>query len=313
MGWEFTDDRGITLRRIGRPERVAAYVRAGAALWDLGVRPVGVYGSGHDGDEPDRAKSGALADVPYLGAGKALDDGAIRSVRPDIVVDVTYDREKPYAVTEAAAKRAGAPVLALAVGADTSLPNILARFAQLSVALGGEPAGGEGELAAAEDAVRSAASAPLKVLALSAAGARQVHLARPGTWPELRHLAELGVEFVEPGAGGANWATTTWEHAVGLAPDLVLADARANAVPAGSWTPCPPGTPSPRPRPWSPGTRNCRAAPTRTPLSYGRWRTRLRCWGPRGEFRVPHMTSVIRESRRPTLPGGARLPPRWVT
>ncbi|MGX1912342.1 ABC transporter substrate-binding protein [Streptomyces phaeochromogenes] len=246
MGWEFTDDRGITLRRIGRPERVAAYVRAGAALWDLGVRPVGVYGSGHDGDEPDRAKSGALADVPYLGAGKALDDGAIlpqpsaggtpislRSVRPDIVVDVTYDREKPYAVTEAVAKRAGAPVLALAVGGDTSLPDILARFAQLSVALGGEPAGGEGELAAAEDAVRSAASAPLKVLALSAAGARQVHLARPGTWPELRHLVELGVEFVEPGAGGANWATTTWEHAVGLAPDLVLADARANAVPAG--------------------------------------------------------------------------------
>ncbi|GHH49991.1 ABC transporter substrate-binding protein [Streptomyces umbrinus] len=233
MGWEFTDDRGITLRRIGRPERVAAYVRAGAALWDLGVRPVGVYGSGHDGDEPDRAKSGALADVPYLGAGKGLDDGAIRSVRPDIVVDVTYDRDKPYAVTEAAAKRAGAPVLALAVGGDTSLPNILARFDQLAVALGGEPAGGDSELAAAEDAVRSAASVPLKVLALSAAGARQVHLARPGTWPELRHLAELGVELVEPGDGGANWATTTWERALGLAPDLVLADARANAVPAG--------------------------------------------------------------------------------
>ena len=60
-----------------------------------------------------------------------------------------------------------------------------------------------------------------------------MHLARPGTWPELRHLAELGVELVDPGNGGANWATTAWEHAVGLVPDLVLADARANAVPAG--------------------------------------------------------------------------------
>jgi iron complex transport system substrate-binding protein len=162
MGWEFTDDRGITLRRIGRPERVAAYVRAGAALWDLGVRPVGVYGSGHDGDRPDRAKSGAvgpdlasgaLTDVPYLGAGKALDDGtavpgpatagtpvSLRSLQPDLIVDVIYDREKPYAVTEAAAKRAGAPVLALAVGGDTSLPGILARFAELAVVLGGGPA-----------------------------------------------------------------------------------------------------------------------------------------------------------------------------
>ena len=136
MGWEFTDDRGNTVRTAGRPERVPAYVRAGAALWDLGVRPVAVYGSGHDGDEPDRAKSGSLADVPYLGAGAALDDSAIRSVRPDLVLDVTHDRAEPYAVTEVAVKRAGAPVLALAVGADTSLPRILVRFAELAAALG---------------------------------------------------------------------------------------------------------------------------------------------------------------------------------
>ncbi|MFE7033043.1 ABC transporter substrate-binding protein [Streptomyces sp. NPDC057621] len=236
MGWEFTDDRGITVRLTGRPERVAAYVRAGAGLWDLGVRPVAVYGSGHDGDEPDRAKSGSLADVPYLGAGRTLDHATLGSVRPDLVVDVTYDGKKPYAVTEPAAARAGAPVLALAVGADTSLPRILARFTELAEALGGEPAGHEDELAAAEDLVRSAvrpkAAVPLKVLALSAAGPGQVHLARPGAWPELRHLAELGVELIEPGEGGANWATTTWERAVELAPDLVLADVRGNAAPA---------------------------------------------------------------------------------
>ncbi|WAU86594.1 ABC transporter substrate-binding protein [Streptomyces sp. Qhu-G9] len=245
MGWEFTDDRGITVRRAGRPERVAAYVRAGAALRDLGARPVGVHGSGHDrDDEPDRVTSGSLAEVPYLGTGEGLDDpaalhrpsaegtpGSLRSVRPDLVVDVTYDGEKPYAVTEAAAGRAGAPVVALAVGGDTPLPRILARFAELARSLGGEQADGEDELAAAEEAVRSVVPVPLKVLALSAAGPGQVHLARPRAWSELRHLAELGVEFADPGAGGANWATTTWEHAVGLAPDLVLADARANATP----------------------------------------------------------------------------------
>ncbi|PSM39596.1 ABC transporter substrate-binding protein [Streptomyces dioscori] len=234
MGWEFTDDRGVTVRLAGRPERVAAYVRAGAGLWDLGVRPVAVYGSGHDGDEPDRAKSGFLADVPYLGAGRTLDHATLGSVRPDLVVDVTYDGKQPYAVTEPAAGRAGAPVLALAVGADTSLPRILARFAELADALGGEPAGHGRELAAAQDAVRSAvrAEVPAKVLALSAAGPGQAHLARPRAWPELRHLAGLGVEFIEPGEGGANWATTPWERAVELAPDLVLADVRANAAPA---------------------------------------------------------------------------------
>ncbi|MGN9814027.1 ABC transporter substrate-binding protein [Streptomyces sp. SD11] len=231
MGWDFTDDRGITVRLAAPPERVAAYVRAGAGLWDLGVRPVAVYGSGHDGDEPDRAKSGSLADVPYLGAGRSLDHVTVGSVRPDLVVDVTYDGRKPYAVTEPAAERAGAPVLALAVGAGTSLPRILARFAELARALGGEPAGRDHELAAAEDAVRAVAPVPLTVLALSAAGPGQVHLARPRAWPELRHLADLGVELTDPGEGGANWSTTTWDRAAQLAPDLVLADVRGNAVP----------------------------------------------------------------------------------
>ncbi|MFC7262921.1 ABC transporter substrate-binding protein [Streptomyces lutosisoli] len=229
MGWEFTDDRGVTVRTDWRPERVAAYVRAGAGLWDLGVRPAGVYGSGHDGDQPDPAKSGALADVPYLGAGKALDEMALRSVRPDLIVDVTYDREHPYAVAVDVAAAVGVPVLALAVGGDTGLPRILARFAELAQALDGEPARQQGELAAAEEAVRAAAS-PLRVLALSAAGPAQVHLARPRTWPELRHLAGLGVELTDPGAGGVNWCTTTWEAAAGFAPDLVLADNRGNAV-----------------------------------------------------------------------------------
>ncbi|WP_405924096.1 ABC transporter substrate-binding protein [Streptomyces sp. NBC_00035] len=190
-----------------------------------------MYGSGHDGDGPDPAKSGAPADVPYLGAAKALDEMAIRSVRPDLIVDVTYDREHPYAVPADVAAAAGVPILALAVGGDTSLPRILSRFAELAHALGGEPARQQGELAAAEEAVRSAAS-PLKVLALSAAGSGQVHLARPRAWPELRHLADLGVELTDPGAGGVNWSTTDWEHAAALAPDLVLADSRGNAVPA---------------------------------------------------------------------------------
>lgn len=144
---------------------------------------------------------------------------------------MTYDREHPYAVPADVAAAAGVPVLALAVGGDTSLPRILSRFAELAHALGGEPARQQGELAAAEEAVRSAAS-PLKVLALSAAGAEQVHLTRPRAWPELRHLADLGVELTDPGGGGVNWSTTDWEHAAALAPDLVLADSRGKAFPA---------------------------------------------------------------------------------
>ncbi|GHJ35772.1 ABC transporter substrate-binding protein [Streptomyces sp. TS71-3] len=245
MTWEFTDDRAVTVRAAERPERIVAYLRAGAGLWDLGIRPAGVYGSGHDGERPDPAKSGGLhgQDVPYLGPGRALDAAALRSVRPDLIVDVTYDKEHAYAVDDAVAARAGIPVLALAVTGDVSLRGILGRFAELGRALGGPGADLAGDadgtpadgLAAAEDAVRTAAHGgpELRVLALSAADRDKVYLARPHAWPELWHLADLGARLVDPGPGGLNWTTTTWETAAGLGADVLLTDIRGNAARPG--------------------------------------------------------------------------------
>ncbi|MFG3495580.1 ABC transporter substrate-binding protein [Streptomyces sp. NPDC047928] len=253
--WAFTDDTGRDLQTERRPERVIAYARAGAALHDLGIRPVAVYGSGHDGDVVDPAKAGTLpeAGVTYLGPGAALGEDALRSLRPDLIVDVTYDGKSVYAVDGALAQRLGVPVAALAV-AGAPLTAILRRFADLAATLRPStpgPSGGSGPsdgpdghpgdpgddgaraVAAAERAVRAAVDGPgpLRVLALSAAGPDQVHLARPEAWPELRHLAELGVGLVDPGPGGASWVTTDWAAAARLRPDLILLDGRANAVP----------------------------------------------------------------------------------
>ncbi|MFJ3903145.1 ABC transporter substrate-binding protein [Streptomyces sp. NPDC090025] len=258
-GWEFTDDRGTAARAAtGRPERVLAYVRAGAALLDLGVRPVAVYGSGHDGDLLDPVKAGGLAaaGVPYLGPGRTLDEARVRELGGvDLIVDVTYDGKSPYALDEAFAERLGAPVVALSVGSETALAAIVERFAALAGALtcaggGGGAAAAAGRVGDAESALRAAAGrSGLSVLALSGAGPEQVYVARPHAWPELARLAELGVRFVDPGPGsGASWLTTDWEHTVGLAPDLVLFDSRANAVPPHI---VPPGA---RLTPWNPET-----------------------------------------------------------
>ncbi|MET9953623.1 ABC transporter substrate-binding protein [Streptomyces sp. NPDC006339] len=255
-GWGFTDDLGTALTAARRPERVVAYVRAGAALLDLGVRPVAVYGSGHDGDLLDPVKAGGLAaaGVPYLGPGKALDEARVRRLgEVDLIVDVTYDGKSPYAVDGALAERLGVPLAALSVGGELTLAAIVDRFGALAGALGAQAAPGgrsTGRLGDAEAAVRAAAERTgVRVLALSGAGPEQVHLARPHAWPELARLAELGVRFVDPGPGpGASWLTTDWEHAVGLGPDLVLFDSRVNAVPPHA---VPPGA---RPAPWNPET-----------------------------------------------------------
>ncbi|MFI9115765.1 ABC transporter substrate-binding protein [Streptomyces venezuelae] len=263
QAWGFTDDRGTELGAARVPRRVVAYVRAGAALCDLGVTPVAVYGSGHDGEALDPAKEGGLraAGVTYLGPGRGPVEDRLRELRPDVIVDVTYDGKSPYALDEAVAERLGVPLVALSVGNELTLPAILDRFAALATSLGaapGEPSapsaaeGSPAGLRAAEDALREvAARTRLGVLALSGAGPDQVHLARPLAWPELARLAELGVRLVDPGPGpGANWLTGDWGRAAELRPDLVLFDSRAHAtVPDGAaltgvrFTPWNPETP----------------------------------------------------------------------
>ncbi|MFJ9812723.1 ABC transporter substrate-binding protein [Streptomyces sp. NPDC101158] len=255
--WGFTDDRGTGLTATRPPERVVAYVRAGAALLDLGIRPVAVYGSGHDGDLLDPVKAGGLAaaGVPYLGPGRALDEARVRELADlggvDLVVDLTYDGKSPYALDEAAAERLGVPLVALSVGSELPLAAIVGRFVELAGALGAaDGVAARERTAGAEAALRAVAGrSELTVLALSGAGPGQVYLARPHAWPELARLAELGVRFVDPGPGpGASWLTTDWEYAVGLGPDLVLFDSRANAVPPHR---VPPGA---RLTPWNPET-----------------------------------------------------------
>ncbi|MGW2018004.1 ABC transporter substrate-binding protein [Streptomyces sp. NPDC001927] len=233
--WGFTDDRGAAVEAVRAPVRVAAYVRAGAALLDLGVTPVAVYGSGHDGDVLDAVKAGRLesAGVPYLGAGRALDEARLGGVRPDLIVDVTYDGKSAYALDEGVAERVGVPVVALSVGNEGALSAIIGRFGELAVALGGGGVDGSVDpVASAEAVLRSAAAGvDVRVLALSGAGPDQVHLARPQAWPELARLAELGVRLVDPGPGpGANWLTGDWGRVAALEPGLVLYDSRANAV-----------------------------------------------------------------------------------
>jgi len=239
--WEFRDDRGRTATAARRPERIVAYIQAAATLWDHGLRPVGHFGSQHDGDTPDPAKSGALAldEIRYLGAGGALRADEVLTVRPELLVAVTYDGERVYGLDGRTADEleARVPTVVFGVGPGRALNEVRDRFSALARSLGAEDgqAGGEAgkRLDEAADRLRSvAAGSPgRRVLALSPAGTDSVHLARPGAWPDLRALSELGVGMVEPPDGaGANWATVGWADAVSLGATVVLTDVRANAA-----------------------------------------------------------------------------------
>lgn len=239
-GWQFTDDRGQLTAREERPQRVLAYIQAGATLWDHGIRPAGLFGSGHDDPAaPDAAKTGSLPldEIAYAGAGPALDVDALLRGAPDLVVAVSYGGGQVYGLDPETAKHleGHVPVVVIDVGQARTLAEIGERFAQLARSLGAEePPAATRELDAARNRLRALTAGGDRpaVLALSPAGQEQAHLARPRMWPELRVLSELGVNLVEPAEGpGANWSTTAYTEAAGLRPAVVLADIRSNATP----------------------------------------------------------------------------------
>ncbi|WP_250290346.1 ABC transporter substrate-binding protein [Streptomyces atroolivaceus] len=238
--WSFADDRGRLVAADSRPSRVLAYVQAGATLWDYGIRMEGVFGSGHDGAEPDRAKTGSLPldVVDYWGAGDGLDVDTLLRGGPDLVVAVSYGHGQLYGLDPDTAKHLEehVPVVVIDVGQARTLDRVAARFAELAHSLGGAPVpGAAGELHAARERLRAAARATSPgpgVLALSPASQEQAYAARPRMWPELRVLAELGVGLVSPPEGaGVNWATVDWAAAAAMRPGIVLADIRSNALP----------------------------------------------------------------------------------
>ncbi|MER7199095.1 ABC transporter substrate-binding protein [Streptomyces sp. CB01635] len=234
--WEFTDDRGHVAAAGDVPLRVVAYIQAGATLWDHGIRPVGIFGSFHDGDLADPAKAGTLPldEVPYLGAGHSVGLEEVLAAEPDLVVAVTYGGGQVYGVDPDVAKHLEehVPVVVVDIGQGRSLTAVRERFAELTRSLGARDRGGAELERTMRELEQTARDNTGRVLALSPGGPDSVHLARPAKWPDLSALTALGVRTVEPPQGpGANWNTTGWAQAAALAPDIVLVDSRANASP----------------------------------------------------------------------------------
>ncbi|NWF29257.1 ABC transporter substrate-binding protein [Streptomyces sp. PKU-EA00015] len=262
-GWQFLDDRGRLATAPRTPERITAYIQAGATLYDHGLRPASVFGSAHDGADADPAKAGALptGTAEYLGPGPGLRaDDLLRSA-PDLVVAVAYGSDHVYALDPDAAKHLEerVPLVVLDVGQGRLLDGTRERFEALAASLGaGEDATAAAGLTGARTRLSAAAArAPeVRVLALSPAGDDTVHLARPTAWPDLRALTGHGVRMAEPGPGpGVSWSTTDWTAVERLEPDVVLVDVRANAVPmhrlagpGGRWA----ATARSRVVPWNP-------------------------------------------------------------
>jgi iron complex transport system substrate-binding protein len=235
--WEFTDDRGKKISLPKRPERIVAQVHAAAALWDFGVRPVGVFGpqQGPDGAKDPQAGNVDLAAVKSVGANFGefnLEQYA--ALKPDLVITIMYGPVLWYIPEESQSKiEALAPIAGIKLDGVSALEAIK-RFGGLAESLGADldaaaVTQARDDFDKASDRVRQAAKdKPGLKVAVAIGQEEGFWVADPKFHGDVKLFQELGVQIVAPDNPNPafGFEQLSWEQANKYPADLLLEDAR---------------------------------------------------------------------------------------
>lgn len=240
--WQFTDDRGITIHTGATPSHIIAQTTAAAALWDFGIKPVGIYGPSRAADGTPDLQAGNLDldTVTVLGDYGEFDLEGALALQADLYVDVDRGGGLWY-VPEDLEKTLleRFPTLAI-LAANVMVTETIARFEALSAALGadlGAPAVVEAKArwTANETAFKHllAEKQGVKILGI-APSADQVFILNPKVLIDLSYYVSLGADFVVPEnptpSTFNNFEQLSWEQIGKYAEDadLILVDQRSD-------------------------------------------------------------------------------------
>ncbi|WP_020386657.1 ABC transporter substrate-binding protein [Kribbella catacumbae] len=240
--WEFTDDRGVKITRPERPAKVVAQVSAAAALWDLGVRPIGIFGAtkGADGKPNNLAGSVDLSTVTSVTETYGeFEVEKFAALQPDLLVaPIQVPKELWYVPKDSVeAIEAIAPTLGVNY-LGRSVDRVIDRYAEVAAALGADLKAAPVVAAKAEFAAASkglseltAKKKGLRVLFLSG-GPDKLYFGNPAAFADLTLLKSLGLELITPKFDPAepHWEEVSWEVADKYPADVILYDARSAAV-----------------------------------------------------------------------------------
>lgn len=244
-GWSFVDDRGNTLSLPARPERVVAQSASAAALWDYGVRPVGVFGPQRNPDGSPAVDIGNVDLDAVVGLSEAWDSFDIEgllALDADLLVGPLHpEGEIWYLPPESEAQFAGAvPVLGIFFTGGVSADHIIGRYEELAEALGADmdapevvAAREEFDVAVADLRDAIAGNPGLTVMAVSATP-EAMYVANASFAADLVFLKDLGLDIVQHDQEGM-WEELSWEQADAHAADLILVDERAGAMTADEY------------------------------------------------------------------------------
>lgn len=240
--WEFTDDRGVKITRPSRPSTLVAQIQSAAALWDLGLRPVGTFGKAKKADGTADILAGNVDLTKVSSFSEVWGEFAVEkfaALKPDLLIaPIHLPKELWYVPKESVtAIEAISPTLGVDYR-DRPVDAVIERYAELAAALGAdltaEPvAKAKAEFATASKALGDLAGRQKGVKVLFVSGGKDgLYFGNPAAFSDLSLLTKLGVGFVTPNFDPKqpHWENVSWELADKYPADVILYDAR-NAEP----------------------------------------------------------------------------------
>ncbi|MEV0387324.1 ABC transporter substrate-binding protein, partial [Nonomuraea sp. NPDC050643] len=242
--WTWTDDRGRNISAPHRPRRVVAQSGAAAALWDFGVRPLGVFGPHKlkDGGRDPEVGEVDIAKVESIGnVWGEFNVEKYASLQPDLLVAGMYQKDTLWYVPEQSMEAVEA--IAPSVGVQLSgrpLVEIIQKYGELAAALGADPkaapvveARSRFDAAGAALKTLAAARPDLKVMIVTGTP-ESLYVAYLPDHPDIRYWGELGLNIVSPErpteSEGGFWEVLSWENADKYQADVILVDARSQSM-----------------------------------------------------------------------------------
>ncbi|MBO3750407.1 ABC transporter substrate-binding protein [Streptosporangiaceae bacterium NEAU-GS5] len=239
--WSFTDDRGTTITLPRRPARIVAQSSVAAALWDLGVRPVGVFGPHKRADGTADPEVVPVDITKVEGIGNVWDEFNVEkyaALRPDLLVSSMYVKDTLWYVPDRS--KAQIEKIAPTVGISLmgrSADQLIERYASLAKALG---ANVDAPQIVKDKARFEAAAGKLKTFAaehpdlkvMFASGAADLfYVCYPPDYADLSYYIKQGLDVVTPKADkGGYFESLSWENADKYAADVIFVDSRTQAL-----------------------------------------------------------------------------------
>lgn len=239
--WTFTDDRGTTVTLPEPPERIVAAIAMASALWDYGIRPVGVWGTTRRGDGSPEITVGNLDLDAVVALGEeygTFDLEALVALDPDLIVGAMWsDAPDVFGVPPETLGQIQslAPIVDIRF-VDQPVSTTLRRTQDLAVALGAdlddpEVAAARDRFDRAEAALQAAIAAKPGLSAVFVAPTTDLLYVADSTGADIRYFRDLGLDVIQPtGEASGGWESLSWEQAGKYRADVMLIDARASIL-----------------------------------------------------------------------------------